>query len=353
MPASLYYQFLRSLLFALPPEVAHKVTLSALQGAACLKMMRASESLLSERCQLMGLFFPNPVGLAAGLDKDGAYIDGLAALGFGCIEIGTVTPRPQPGNLCPRLFRLPKDQALINRMGFNNGGVEALIANVQASKFYQARQGVLGINIGKNKDTPLERAIDDYLFCLERVYPFADYVTINISSPNTKDLRQLQQKSELDALLSKLKQAQKNLADKYARQVPLALKLAPDLEQEQIKNIAGLLLSHQIEAVIATNTTVTRPHLMDSRNAAQEGGLSGKPLAAASNRVIRLLKAELADAVTIIGVGGIFSGQDAQQKIEAGASLVQLYTGLIYQGPALVKNCQLALRACLESPEKP
>jgi dihydroorotate dehydrogenase len=291
----------------------------------------------------MGIRFPNPVGLAAGLDKDGACIDGLAALGFGFIEIGTVTPRAQPGNPKPRMFRLPQANALINRMGFNNGGVDAFVRNVQASRFYQDKQGVLGLNIGKNADTPIERATDDYLSCLEKVYPFADYVTVNISSPNTKNLRQLQQASELGVLLSALKQAQRSLADCHGRYVPIALKIAPDLEAEQITTIADSLMQHQIDAVIATNTTTTRDAVQGLAHADEAGGLSGAPVLPLSNRVISALRAELSDTIPIIGVGGILSGADAREKMLAGASLVQVYTGLIYRGPALVSECVQAL----------
>jgi len=291
----------------------------------------------------MGIRFPNPVGLAAGLDKDGACIDGLAALGFGFIEIGTVTPRAQPGNPKPRMFRLPQANALINRMGFNNGGVDAFVRNVQASRFYQDKQGVLGLNIGKNADTPIERANDDYLTCLEKVYPFADYVTVNISSPNTKNLRQLQQASELGALLYALKQAQRSLADRHGRYVPIALKIAPDLDAEQITSIADSLLQHQIDAVIATNTTITRDAVQGLAHADEAGGLSGAPVLPLSNRVVSALRAELGDTIPIIGVGGILSGADAQAKMLAGASLVQVYTGLIYRGPALVSECVQAL----------
>jgi dihydroorotate dehydrogenase len=294
---------------------------------------------------VMGITFPNPVGLAAGLDKDGAYIDGLAALGFGSIEIGTVTPRAQPGNPRPRMFRLPAAQGIINRMGFNNGGVDAFIANVQSSRFYQERQGVLGLNIGKNADTPIEKAADDYVACLRKVYPYASYVTVNISSPNTKNLRQLQGASELDALLSQLKEEQSRLADKYGHYVPLALKIAPDVDGDQIRNIGGALVRHGIDGVIATNTTLNRRDVEGMRHANQQGGLSGAPVFDLSNIVIRALKAEVGEAVPIIGVGGILSGRDAKAKIDAGAKLVQLYSGLIYRGPALVRECADALRA--------
>jgi dihydroorotate dehydrogenase len=283
----------------------------------------------------MGLTFRNPVGLAAGLDKDGACIDGLASLGFGFIEVGTVTPRAQPGNPKPRMFRLPDAEALINRLGFNNGGVDQFVANVQAARY----RGILGLNIGKNADTPMERAAEDYLYCLERVYPFASYVTINISSPNTKNLRQLQGAGELDALLGALKDKQQRLSDMHGKLVPLALKIAPDLDDEQIKSIADTVLRHGFDGVIATNTTLSRTAVAGMKHGDEAGGLSGKPVFEASNTVIRKLRAEMGAEVPIIGVGGIMSGADAAEKLAAGASLVQIYTGLIYRGPALVTEC--------------
>ncbi|WDZ97551.1 quinone-dependent dihydroorotate dehydrogenase [Herbaspirillum sp. WKF16] len=339
------YALARPLLFSLEPETAHHLTLPALRCAARYSLTDVIAKPARDPRTVMGIEFPNPVGLAAGLDKDGAYIDGLAALGFGFIEVGTVTPRAQPGNPLPRMFRLPAADAVINRMGFNNGGVDAFVANVQASRFYQEKQGVLGLNIGKNADTPIERAAEDYVHCLEKVYPYASYVTVNISSPNTKNLRQLQGASELDALLSQLKSAQRRLADRYGRYVPVTLKIAPDMDDEQVKNVADALLRHRIDAVIGTNTTITRDAVKGMRHGEEAGGLSGKPVFALSNRVIRGLKAELGDALPIIGVGGIFNGDDARAKIDAGASLVQLYTGLIYRGPALVRECAEALRA--------
>ena len=338
------YALARPLLFSLDPEEAHNLTLPALRRAAGLGMTRMLSRPLPDPRTVMGISFPNPVGLAAGLDKDGAYIDGLAALGFGFIEIGTVTPRAQPGNPKPRMFRLPEANAIINRMGFNNGGVDAFVRNVQASKFYRNREGVLGLNIGKNADTPIERAADDYLICLEKVYPYASYVTVNISSPNTKNLRQLQGASELDALLSTLKDAQQRLADQHKRYVPIALKIAPDVDGEQVKNIADALLRHRFDGVIATNTTITRDAVKGMAHADEAGGLSGAPVFEASNQVIRALKAELGDTVPIIGVGGILSGAQARAKVDAGAKLVQLYSGLIYRGPALIRECANALR---------
>ncbi len=292
----------------------------------------------------MGLTFPNPVGLAAGLDKNGDCIDGMASLGFGFLELGTVTPKPQPGNPKPRMFRVPKAEGLINRMGFNNEGVDVLVENVRKSRFYQEKKGILGLNIGKNAITPIENAVDDYLICLEKVYPVADYIAINISSPNTKNLRQLQGESELDNLLSQLKDGQSRLSDLHSRYVPLALKIAPDMDNNQIRNIADALVRHKIDGVIATNTTISREAVKDLPHAQEAGGLSGAPVRDASTHVIRLLKQELGDALPIIGVGGILSGEDAREKMEAGASLVQVLTGMIYSGPGLVRECVQALK---------
>lgn len=344
MSTKLLYSLARPFLFSIDAESAHNLTLPILKRAVSVGIGTIFAKPKADPREVMGIIFPNPVGLAAGLDKDGKYIDTLAALGFGSIEIGTVTPRAQAGNPKPRMFRLPQANAIINRMGFNNGGVEAFIANVQHSQFYQDRLGVLGLNIGKNADTPIERAADDYLYCLEKVYPYASYVTVNISSPNTKNLRQLQGADELADLLSKLKNAQKRLADQYKRYVPLALKIAPDIDAEQIKLIAENLMRYQIDAVIATNTTLSRDAVTGLNFANEAGGLSGAPVFELSNAVIRGLKAQLGDAIPIIGVGGILSGKDAQTKITAGADLVQIYSGLIYQGPALILECAEALR---------
>jgi len=344
MSDKLLYALARPLLFALDPETAHNLTLPALRRANELGMTGLVRRPAPDPRTVMGITFPNPVGLAAGLDKDGAYIDGLAALGFGSIEIGTVTPRPQAGNPRPRIFRLPSARGVINRMGFNNGGVDAFVANVQASRFYQEKQGVLGLNIGKNADTPIERAAEDYLHCLRKVYPYASYVTVNISSPNTKNLRQLQGASELDALLAQLKGEQSRLADEHGRYVPLALKIAPDIDADQIRDIGAALLRHGIDGVIATNTTLSRHHVDGLRHGNEQGGLSGAPVFDLSNIVIRALKKEVGDAVPIIGVGGILSGRDAKAKIKAGAQLVQLYSGLIYRGPALVRECADAIK---------
>ena len=336
------YTLLRPLLFRLDAETAHHLTLSSLQAAYHLGLSRLIAPPASgEPVSCMGITFPNVVGLAAGLDKNGAYIDALAALGFGFIEIGTVTPRPQPGNPKPRLFRLPQAEAIINRMGFNNDGVDALIANVRAAKF----RGVLGINIGKNFDTPITRAADDYLACLQAVYPHASYVTVNISSPNTKNLRDLQSGAALSDLLGKLKAGQTRLAQQHGRYVPLAVKIAPDLDDEQIAEIARLLREHQFDGVIATNTTLARSGVEKLPHGNEAGGLSGAPVRDAATRVIGKLATALAGEVPIIGVGGILSAHDAREKILAGASLVQLYSGLIYRGPALVSECVQALRS--------
>ncbi|ATQ75562.1 dihydroorotate dehydrogenase (quinone) [Massilia violaceinigra] len=344
MSQKLLYALGRPLLFALKPETAHNVTLPALRSAAAIGLTGLMKKPAPDPRSVMGITFPNPVGLAAGLDKDGAYIDGLSALGFGFIEVGTVTPKPQPGNPKPRMFRIPAKRAVINRMGFNNGGVDAFVANVQASKFYQDKRGVLGLNIGKNASTPIENAVDDYLHCLEKVYPYASYVTVNISSPNTANLRQLQGASELDALLMRLKDAQLRLADQHKRYVPLALKIAPDVDGDQIKDIAAALLRHKIDGVIATNTTLSHRLVDRMRHGQETGGVSGEPVYDLSNIVIRALRQELGDALPIIGVGGIMRGADAKEKINLGASLVQLYTGLIYQGPGLIRECAQALR---------
>ena len=329
------YPLLRPALFSLDPEDAHRFTLASLDAAHKLGLLNLLPRAVGKPVQVMGIDFPNAVGLAAGMDKDGAHIDALAALGFGFIEIGTVTPRPQPGNPKPRLFRLPAAEGIINRMGFNNLGVDKLVKNVAASRF----NGVLGINIGKNKDTPNEQAVDDYLACLDRVYTHASYVAVNISSPNTQGLRELQKDEALDALLSAIKLRQSELAQQHGKYVPIALKIAPDLDDAQIAAIAALLMMHRIDAVIATNTTLARDAVAGLPNADEAGGLSGAPVRQASTRVIRALAHHLAGEVPIIGVGGILSGADAQEKIDSGASLVQLYSGLIYKGPELVKEC--------------
>ena len=333
------YPILRPFLFSLDAESAHHVTLNALKFAYHMHLLPLFvRKAQGKPVNLMGLTFPNAVGLAAGLDKNGEYIDALAALGFGFIEIGTITPRPQPGNPKPRLFRLPEAQGIINRMGFNNLGVDALIENVKRAKY----RGILGINIGKNFDTPIERAAEDYLICLRKVYPYASYITVNISSPNTKNLRQLQGGDELDALLSQLKAEQEKLARQHGKYVPLALKIAPDLEEDQVRQIASLLKQHRIDAVIATNTTLSREGVEHLPVHNEAGGLSGAPVREKSTRVIKLLAQDLQGEIPIIGAGGILHGKDAAEKIKAGAALVQVYSGLIYRGPALISECVLA-----------
>ena len=346
MSSAFLYRLAREALFAIDPEVAHDLTLSNLTRGEALGLAGLWQQRIPDDPRtVMGLNFPNPVGLAAGLDKNGRHIAALSRLGFGFIEVGTVTPRAQPGNARPRMFRLTDADALINRMGFNNDGLERFLANVRAMRTMGTpRHALLGLNIGKNADTPIERAAGDYLACLAAVYPHADYVTVNISSPNTKNLRQLQGEDALDALLAALKNEQGRLANQHDRYVPLALKIAPDLDGEQIEAIAAALLRHRIEGVIATNTTVSRDGVVGLRHSEEAGGLSGAPLFAPSNAVIRGMKHALGDAIPIIGVGGILSGADAQAKIDAGATLVQLYTGLIYRGPALVAECARALR---------
>lgn len=327
------YYFFRPLLFTLDPETAHTVSLTALQCAQNLGLLRAHSFACKPR-RIMGLDFPNPVGLAAGLDKNGAYIDALAKQGFGFIEVGTVTPRPQPGNPRPRLFRLPQAQAIINRMGFNNDGIDRLIENIKCSNF----QGILGVNIGKNFDTPVDKAVEDYLICLQKVYRYASYVTINISSPNTRNLRQLQNSAELERLLHLLKREQTKLSDQQGKYTPLVIKIAPDLESSQLESIAQLLIKYQIDGVIATNTTISRQNLAHLPFSNETGGLSGAPLKSLSTQVIRKLSALLQGTLPIIGVGGILSAEDAKEKIEAGANLIQIYTGLIYHGPDLIRQ---------------
>jgi dihydroorotate dehydrogenase len=322
------YALARPFLFALDPETAHHAALALSRFG-----MRAS---LPERpVTAMGMRFPNPVGLAAGLDKDAAYIDGLAKLGFGFIEVGTVTPRPQPGNPRPRIFRIVEKNALINRFGFNNVGVDAFLANVARARW----RGILGINIGKNFDTPMEQAADDYAFCLEKVYGAASYVTVNVSSPNTKGLRDLQQERQLAELLERLASARERLARSYGRRVPLVLKVAPDLEPEEIHGIADAVLRYRLDGLIATNTSVSRDGVEGLPHADEAGGLSGAPILERSTRVLSSFRERLVGKAALIGAGGIVSGADALQKFRAGASLVQLYTGLIYRGPGLVREC--------------
>ena len=337
---NLLYSLARAALFQLDPEVAHDLALKSLAALGPGAALLGAGADTGESRRVMGIDFPNPVGLAAGLDKNGEYIDVLAALGFGFVEIGTVTPRPQPGNPKPRMFRLTEHEAIINRLGFNNVGVEKLLANVDRASF----RGVLGINIGKNFDTPLERAADDYVACLEAVYSRATYVTVNISSPNTKSLRDLQSSEKLDELLGTLMSARASLAVKHGSRKPLVLKIAPDLDQTQIDAIAELAVKHAVDGLIATNTTVDREEIAGHRHAGEMGGLSGRPLLARSNEVLAKLAAALGGRVPLIGVGGILSGADARAKIAAGASLVQVYTGFIYRGPDLIAQARRALR---------
>ncbi|MQW92931.1 quinone-dependent dihydroorotate dehydrogenase [Acinetobacter wanghuae] len=327
------YSLARPLLFSLAPERAHELTLSLLKSSYNMGMIRQNVAAKPVTC--MGIEFPNPVGLAAGLDKNGAYIDALAAQGFGFIEIGTITPLPQAGNPHPRLFRLPKAKAIINRMGFNNDGVDQLVENVKAAKF----KGVLGINIGKNAVTSVEKAVDDYLICLEKVYNYASYVTVNISSPNTKNLRSLQSGDALTELLETLKKRQLELAQQYQHYVPLVLKVAPDLEAEDIQFIAQQLLKFKIDGLIVTNTTLSREGVEGLEHAEETGGLSGAPVFEKSTACLAAFSKLLQGQIALIGVGGILSGADAVAKKQAGASLVQVYSGLIYTGPKLVKAC--------------
>lgn len=331
------YSLARPLLFSLAPERAHELTLSLLKSAHRMGMMR--QNVASKPVTCMGIEFPNPVGLAAGLDKNGAYIDALAGLGFGFIEIGTITPRPQSGNPHPRLFRLPEAKAIINRMGFNNDGVDKLVENVKAAKF----KGILGINIGKNADTPVENAVDDYLICLEKVYNYASYITVNISSPNTKNLRSLQSGDALTELLQTLRKRQLELAEEYQHYVPLVLKVAPDLTDEDIQFIAKQLIQFKIDGLIVTNTTLSREGVENLKYGNEAGGLSGAPVFEKSTACLAAFAKVLKGQIPLIGVGGILSGEQAVAKQQAGASLVQIYSGLIYTGPALIKDCIDAL----------
>jgi dihydroorotate dehydrogenase len=327
------YSLLKPLLFQLDAEFAHDITLKTLKFAeksGALNLYPQVPACAPR--EVMGLTFPNPIGLAAGLDKNGAVIDGMSKLGFGFIEVGTVTPRAQPGNAKPRLFRVIEAEGIINRFGFNNLGVDNLVENVKSAKY----KGILGINIGKNFDTPNEKAVDDYLLCMQKVYAYSSYITVNISSPNTKNLRDLQAAEALSSLLGSLKLEQTKLAEKHGKYVPITLKIAPDLSEPQVIEIADLLMQHKIDGVIATNTTLSRDADKGMRNAEETGGLSGAPVRNQSTIVIQQLSKQLQGALPIIGVGGILSGADAVEKIAAGASLVQVYSGLIYKGPKLV-----------------
>jgi dihydroorotate dehydrogenase len=339
------YALTRPFLFGLDAEQAHDLTLSSIAAwqntpAQCLWQQRR----VSDPVDIAGLRFPNRLGLAAGLDKNGRCIDGFGAMGFGFIEVGTVTPRAQAGNPKPRIFRLPAAEALINRLGFNNGGLDAFVSNVRRARSFRAAGGIVGLNIGKNADTPIERATDDYLIGLSGVYPHADYVTVNISSPNTQNLRQLQSDAALEGLLAALQSRRAELAGQHRREVPLFLKIAPDLDAGQVDAIAQALVRHGVSGVIATNTTLDRAAVRGQAHAEEAGGLSGRPVFEASNRVIAQLRAALPAGFPIIGVGGVLSGADAQAKRAAGADLVQVYTGLIYRGPALVGEAAQALK---------
>ncbi|TYK66770.1 quinone-dependent dihydroorotate dehydrogenase [Colwellia echini] len=331
----MFYPAIRKVLFQFDPEAIHELTIKGLKntGKSPLNLFY-KQQVQNKPVTVMGIDFPNPVGLAAGLDKNGECINAFAAMGFGFVEIGTITPRPQPGNDKPRIFRLPKANAVINRMGFNNKGVDYLVSQVQAANF----KGILGINIGKNKDTPEENAKDDYLHCMRKVYNLATYITVNISSPNTPGLRSLQYGDALNDLLSALKAEQKILTEQYGKYIPLAVKIAPDLNEEEVKSIAKSLIDNQIDGVIATNTTLSREGVEGLEFANEQGGLSGEPVKDKSTQVIKLLSAALDKKLPIIGVGGIASSADANEKILAGASLVQVYTGFIYQGPPLIKT---------------
>lgn len=329
------YRLIRSRLFSMQPEHAHEWTLKNLSRLHKSGLLGFAYPSLSLPTNCMGIHLNNPVGLAAGLDKNGEYIDALAKLGFGFIEIGTVTPRPQDGNPRPRMFRLTESEAIINRMGFNNDGVEKMIANIERSKY----KGILGINIGKNATTPVENALDDYLFCLERVYAYASYITINISSPNTANLRSLQGASELAQLLDGIKNRHAQLATSHGYYVPLALKIAPDLDETQIDDIAKTVLEFDIDGLIATNTTLSRVGVEGQNHAHEAGGLSGKPVRTQSTKVLHAFSERLYGKIDLIGVGGIDSGEVAVEKIKAGAKAVQLYSGLVYKGPSLVGAC--------------
>jgi dihydroorotate dehydrogenase len=344
------YSLARPFLFGLDAERAHGLGLNALE----LAYRTGTTGLLAGPIapmptKLLGLTFPNPVGLAAGLDKNGAHIDALFALGFGFVEVGTVTPRPQAGNPKPRMFRLPQHRAIINRLGFNNEGVDALVRNVERAR---RKSGLLGINIGKNKDTSNERAAFDYLYCLERIYPLADYITINISSPNTAGLRELQEEQALRHLIGTLRDAQEELGAQHGKRVPMLVKVAPDLSDDDIDAVARVLTDLSVDGVIATNTTVSRINVQQHPLAHETGGLSGAPLLGQSTTVLRRLRARLPDSIPLIGVGGILSGADAVAKMSAGASLVQCYTGLIYRGPELVGECVEAIRRRREAPSR-
>ncbi|WP_441002518.1 quinone-dependent dihydroorotate dehydrogenase [Pseudocolwellia agarivorans] len=336
----MFYSAIRKVFFKFDAETIHEMTIKALKstGTTPLRALYC-QNVPSKPITVMGIDFPNPIGLAAGLDKNGECIPAFGAMGFGFVEVGTVTPRPQPGNEKPRIFRLPEANAVINRMGFNNKGVDYLVDQVRKAQF----KGVLGINIGKNKDTPEENAKDDYIHCMQKVYNFASYITINISSPNTPGLRSLQYGDALNELLSSLKAEQTILAGKHGKYVPLAVKIAPDLTEPEVESIAECLIANNIDGVIATNTTLSREGVEGLEHGEEMGGLSGAPVKEKSTQVIKLLAKALDNKLPIIGVGGISNGADAKEKIDAGAKLVQVYTGFIYQGPDLIKDVVKAL----------
>ncbi len=350
------YALARPFLFGLDPEAAHDLTMASLAKTQNTPLALAyTQRRVDDPVTIAGLTFPNRLGLAAGLDKNARCIDGLQAMGFGFVEVGTVTPQAQSGNPKPRMFRLAEKQALINRLGFNNGGLDAFVANVKRSQFYSCSRNtgagqstktpmILGLNIGKNAATPIECATDDYLTCLSGVYPYADYITVNISSPNTKNLRALQSDEALDGLLGAIAARRAELASEHGTSKPIFLKIAPDLDESQIKVIAATLQHHKIDGVIATNTTISREAVLGLAHANEAGGLSGGPVLEASNAVIRQLRTALGKGYPIIGVGGVLSADDAVSKMQAGADLVQIYTGLIYRGPVLVKDAALALK---------
>lgn len=336
----MFYSLVRKVLFKFDPERIHEMTIKGLKSTGATPLnFPYKQDVTNKPVQAMGIYFPNPCGLAAGLDKNGECIRAFESMGFGFVEVGTVTPRPQPGNDKPRIFRLPEANAVINRMGFNNKGVDYLVDQVRKAKY----KGVLGINIGKNKDTPDENAKDDYIHCMRKVYNHATYITVNISSPNTPGLRSLQYGEALNELLSALKSEQTQLAKQFDKYVPIAVKIAPDLTPEEIESIAQCLIDNNIDGVIATNTTLSRDGVEDLEHGNEAGGLSGQPVKEKSTEVIRLLAKSLNGQLPIIGVGGIASGDDAKEKIAAGATLVQVYTGFIYQGPELVKDIVRAL----------
>jgi dihydroorotate dehydrogenase len=333
------YSLLRKALFVADPETAHGLALEGLRLGYAVGAMGLLCKTVRQPVTVMGLEFPNPVGMAAGMDKNGDYVDALGSVGFGFVEVGTVTPRPQPGNPKPRVFRIEKAEAMINRLGFNNKGVDHLVRQVQKRSF----KGILGINIGKNFDTPNRKAIDDYLICLEKIYPHADYITINVSSPNTKNLRDLQDAEQLDGLLGTLNTRRLELSEEHGKRVPLVVKVAPDLEDRQIPEIADVVLSSEFDGLIATNTTISREKVKGMRHANERGGLSGAPVKERANRVLAAFRDALPAEIALIGTGGITDGADAAEKIRLGADLVQFYTGFVYRGPDLVSDCVKAI----------